>query len=84
MAVQKYSSKSMFYSRLLSETAEDLGHAVQQTVRMARREIRKSENIIAQSRAAIERARKVLDESRQRRSEIIRKGQSSGRSNRWQ
>jgi len=81
MGVKKINPRSMLYSRLLSETADNLRRSVRETVMAARGQIHKSENIVAQAHAAVEHAQKTVEISKQGRSERMNK-QELARKNR--
>lgn len=58
----------MFYSRLLSQKADDVRRSADKTVKAARETIRRSENLIERTRDVLERADKTLRNSLQVRS----------------
>ena len=74
MGVEKLRSRDMFYSRLLSENADQVRRSADKTVRAAREVIHRSENIIEQSHEVLKRADKMLRNSVQgRNSRAVKK-----------
>ena len=77
MGVKKLKATTMLYSRLLSEKCDDVRRSAKEKVTSARGTICRSENIVAQSREALEKADKTIRKAAADRSARAAKKQTS-------
>lgn len=69
MGVKKFKPRTMLYSRLLSDKADDVRRSAAKTVQDARATVHKAENLMAQSHAVVEKAEKELTELKRKKAE---------------
>ncbi len=67
MVVKKLSSKNMFYSRLLSDMADEVRRNAQQKVEEAESEKSRSLRILSRTEEVLEKVQRVVENSRSER-----------------
>ena len=67
MGVKKFKPRTMLYSRLLSEKADDVRRSAAKSVQDARATVHNAESLMAQSHEVLEKAQRELKELRTQR-----------------
>jgi tRNA A37 N6-isopentenylltransferase MiaA len=79
MAVKKLNSRTMLYSQLLSQDADNVRRSAAKAVRAARGEIHRSKSLVARSREVVEKTARDLSELKARREQRAKKKGAEGK-----
>ncbi len=78
MGAEKINSRSMLHSRLASQGAVDVRRSANELVKAAEGKKHKSLNIVAQAQRALEKAQKIVAETRSKRERRRTAAKTSG------